>query len=84
MFYVYLLKSNRDNNLYIGFTNDLQRRVQEHNGGLVPSTKSRIPFELIYCEGYKAEKDARHREVNLKLRSRAFAQLRKRITVSLS
>jgi len=84
MFYVYLLKSNKDNDFYIGFTNNLKRRIQEHNNGLVLSTKSRKPFELIYLEAYKSEKDARLREKNLKLRSRAFAQLKKRITVSLS
>lgn len=57
--------------------------MKEHNNGLVFSTKSRIPFELVYYEAFKAEHDARHREKNLKLRSRAFAQLRKRIRESL-
>lgn len=83
MFYIYILKSSKDKDLYIGFTNSLDRRVKEHNNGLVPSTESRRPFELIYCEGYKSEKDARKREENLKLRSRAFAQLKKRIMDSL-
>lgn len=79
MFYIHLLKSKKDEELYVGFTNDLERRIKEHNNGLVASTKLRVPFELIYCEGYKSEKDARHRENNLKLHSRAFAQLKKRI-----
>ena len=83
MLYIYILKSGNDKDLYIGFTNNLDRRVKEHNNGLVPSTKLRRPFELIYCEGYKSEKDARKREENLKLRSRAFAQLKKRIMDSL-
>jgi putative endonuclease len=83
MFYIYLLKSCKDKELYIGFTNNLEHRVKEHNNGLVQSTKLRRPFELIYCEGYKSEKDARQREENLKLRSRAFAQLKKRIMESL-
>lgn len=84
MHYIYLLKSKKDNDLYIGFTDNLERRIQEHNSGLVPSTKLRKPFELVYIEGYKSEKDARHRERNLKLRSRAFLQLKQRITDSLS
>jgi putative endonuclease len=84
MFYVYLLEGKKDNNLYIGFTNNIQQRIKQHNNGSVPSTKSRRPLELVYFEGYKSEKDARHREQNLKLRSRAFAQLKKRITDSLS
>ena len=83
MFYVYIIKSLKDSNLYIGFTNKLERRIKDHNSGLVPSTRLRKPFELVYTEGYKSEKDARHRERNLKLRSRAFAQLKKRIKGSL-
>ena len=83
MYYVYILKSRKDGNLYIGSTNDLKRRLDEHNNGLVFSTKSRRPFELVYYEAYKSEKDARNREKNLKLRSRAFAQLKKRINGSL-
>lgn len=54
-----------------------------HNLGKIYSTKLRRPFELVYYEAYKSEKDARKREHNLKLRSRAFAQLRKRIENSL-
>lgn len=83
MFFVYLLKSKKDRELYIGFTKDIKRRIIEHNKGMVPSTKSRIPFELVYFEGYKSEKDAGHRKGNFKLRSRAFAQLKKRIGQSL-
>lgn len=83
MFYVYILKSKKDNNFYIGSTNDLKRRINEHNSGLVFSTKSRMPFELVYYEAYKAEGDARKREKSLKLRSRAFAQLKKRINESV-
>ena len=82
--YVYLLQSKEDKDFYIGFTSNLEQRVKEHNQGSVPSTKLRRPFELIYFEGYKSQKDARHRENNLKLRSRAFAQLKKRIMNSLS
>ena len=83
MFCVYLLKSKKDDNLYIGFTNNLERRFKEHNNGGVLSTKSRRPFDLIYYEGYKSERDARKREQNLKLRSKAFTQLKRRILNSL-
>lgn len=82
MYYVYILKSKKDNNFYMGSTNDLRRRLNEHSKGLVFSTRSRVPFELIYYEAYKAERDARNREKNLKIRSRAFAQLKKRIKES--
>jgi putative endonuclease len=83
MFYTYILKSKKDNNLYIGSTTDLKRRFLEHNTGKVISTKSRAPFKLIYYEAYSAEEDARHREHNLKLRSKALTQLRKRIAKSI-
>jgi putative endonuclease len=83
MFYLYLLKSKRDGELYIGSTNDLRKRFLEHNSGKVFSTKLRKPFELLYYEAYKNEKDARHREHNLKLRSRALEQLKRRLVESL-
>ncbi|MFA5272347.1 MAG: GIY-YIG nuclease family protein [Candidatus Omnitrophota bacterium] len=83
MFYMYILKSEKDQDLYIGFTKDLKRRIEEHNNGLVASTKSRKPLELVYYEGYKSEKETRKREENLKLRSRAFTQLKNRIGESL-
>lgn len=84
MSYVYVLKSLTDSNLYIDSTIDLKRRFVEHNAGKVKSTKERIPFELVYYESYKSESDARKREHNLKLRSRAFEQLKKRIHDSLN
>lgn len=83
MYYVYILKSEKDNNCYIGSTNDLKRRFREHNAGLVFSTKARIPFVLVYYEAYRSETDARKREKNLKIRSRAYAQLKKRISESI-
>lgn len=83
MFYTYIIRSKKDLDLYIGFTNDLRRRIKEHNLGMALSTKLRRPFELVYYEAYKSEKDARKREKNLKLRSRAFAQLKKRIKNSV-
>ena len=84
MFYIYVIKSENDNKLYTGLTNDLKRRLNEHNNGLVYSTKLRRPFKLIYYEVYASEKDARIRESNLKLRSCALAQSKKRLQDSLS
>ena len=83
MFYVYLLKSTADDDLYIGSTNDLKRRFAEHQKGLSFSTKFRRPFEIIYYEAYKNEKDAREREQCLKLRGNTRRFLKERITRSL-
>ena len=52
--------------LYTGYTNNLKRRFEEHNKGLVPSTKNRIPLNLIYFEGCLSQKDATKREKYLK------------------
>ena len=54
MWYVYILRSTIDKNLYVGSTNDIRRRLTEHNSGEVDSTKSRVPFNL---EAYIAVKD---------------------------
>lgn len=83
MFFVYILRSQKDEKLYIGFTNNLRRRMQEHNSGLNRSTKFRRPLELIYYEAYKSEKDAKNREKNLKLFGRALGGLKRRISSSL-
>lgn len=79
MFFVYILKSKKDNNLYTGYTNDLRKRLKEHNLGLVRSTKSRKPFYLVYYEAYTSKQDAVKREHNLKLRAKALRQLQNRI-----
>lgn len=57
MFYTYVLKSERDTKLYIGYTDDLKRRLLEHNQGVVPATRNRQPLELVYYEaGFSKEK----------------------------
>ncbi|MDD4996299.1 MAG: GIY-YIG nuclease family protein [Patescibacteria group bacterium] len=66
MFYVYILKSLKDNNLYIGKTNDLQRRLNEHNGKHVQSTKSRIPFIILKYFKCRSEKEALELEKEFK------------------
>ena len=47
MYYVYIIKSLKDNNLYIGRTNNLERRITEHNRGAVRAKKSRRPFIIL-------------------------------------
>jgi len=83
MFYFYVLKSKKDNNLYFGSTNNLRRRLLDHNSGKVNSTRPRLPFELKYYEAYSNENDARKREASIKKDGRALSVLRKRISQSL-
>ncbi|MDI6765995.1 MAG: GIY-YIG nuclease family protein [Bacteroidota bacterium] len=47
MYYVYILKSLKDGKKYIGLTNEIDRRLKQHNNGEVSSTKSRRPFFII-------------------------------------
>lgn len=66
MYYVYVLKSAKDEKLYVGFTENLEKRFDEHSRGLVNSTKTRRPLKLIYYEACNAMKDAVAREKALR------------------
>ncbi len=66
MYYTYVLKSLRDNKLYVGHTNNLIKRIREHNQGLVEATKNRKPLRLIYYEACNVLEDAVKREGSLK------------------
>ena len=61
-YYVYVLKSEKDNQNYVGYTRDLKNRLAMHNDGKVQSTKSRLPMRLIYFEGCLNQQDATRRE----------------------
>lgn len=65
-YYVYVLLSLSDRQLYVGFTTDLQKRLKVHAQGRGKTTKSGRPFRLIHYEYYVNESDARAREIFLK------------------
>ena len=65
-YYVYVLKSMKDYKNYVGYTEDLKLRFEQHNKGLVKSTKNRRPLILIYYEACLNQQDATHREKYLK------------------
>ena len=65
-FYVYVLLSHKDHKFYVGFTEDLKRRMEEHTLGKVISTKNRRPLQLFHYEMYINKADALNREVFLK------------------
>ncbi|MEK7664307.1 MAG: GIY-YIG nuclease family protein [Patescibacteria group bacterium] len=83
MFMLYVLQSKKDLSFYIGFTSDLKRRINEHNKGLSRSTKHKRPWVLIYCEIYRARKDASEREKKLKEHKNAWIKLKERIKYSI-
>lgn len=66
MYYVYILFSTADRQLYTGFTDNLRSRFKAHTNGYVRATKNRRPLNLIYYEAYLKELDARRREKYLK------------------
>jgi putative endonuclease len=64
--YVYVLKSKKDGRFYTGCTNDLRKRLRQHQSGKVTSTQERIPLELVYYEMCLDQTDAYNREKYLK------------------
>ncbi len=62
MFFTYVLRSEVDGKLYIGFTRNVQDRLSRHNKGDVISTRRRRPLKLIFYEAYVSKKDALRRE----------------------
>ena len=65
-FYVYVLLSEKDGLFYTGYTSNITNRLEQHNKGLVKSTRNRIPLKLIYWEGCINQQDATRREKYLK------------------
>ncbi len=85
MWYFYVLQSSKDSNyFYKGSTNDLKRRLQQHNDCEVFSTKPYSPFKLVYFEAYVSEHGARIREASVKKSGSVSVPLLKRIRESLT
>ena len=83
MYYVYIIRNTGMNQLYFGLTKNLERRLSSHNKGHNASTKRKALWEIVYCEGYKSEKDARKREQMPKHYGNARTHLKNRIKNSL-
>jgi putative endonuclease len=66
LYCVYVLKSQKDGLLFVGFTTDLDRRTNEHNQGQSAATAPRRPFDLVYCEYHLSKADALRREAYFK------------------
>jgi len=83
MYYVYLLQSRQNKSLYIGCTNNIVRRIKEHNNGVEYHTKKYLPWRLVYFEGYRSKADAYGRETSLKLHAQGLRRLKERLRDSL-
>lgn len=62
MFYTYVLKSQKDKKLYIGYSSSLKNRLAQHQRGEVRSTEHRRPLDLIFYEAFRKKEDAQRRE----------------------
>jgi putative endonuclease len=70
-YYVYILKSLKDGKFYTGCTADIEKRLAQHNNGMVRSTKARRPLKLVYWETFATRSEAMRRERRLKRIGRA-------------
>ncbi len=82
MHYLYILKSIPTKTLYIGRTDNIVRRIREHNAGTTFTTKKYLPWVLVYC-GYFSIEEAIKREQTLKQFGKVYSQLKRRIQKSL-
>ncbi len=66
MFVVYAIKSLSRNYIYVGMSNNIERRLSQHNNGESKTTKAYKPFVLILLEEFESRIEARKREIYLK------------------
>jgi len=66
MYTTYVLRSLKNGRLYVGSTNNLDRRLYEHNSGQSAYTRSTRPFVLVYFEEFETRIEAVRRELELK------------------
>jgi len=62
MFFTYVLSSLNREYIYVGLTNDMSRRVKQHNDGRERTTAPYRPFKLIHWESFETRSEARERE----------------------
>ena len=66
MYWTYIIRSQKDNRYYVGSSNNIVRRLEEHNKGLSKYTKGKGPWELVYREEVGSLVSARRRERQIK------------------
>ena len=87
MYYVYVLLNQDDESsrkFYVGVTDDIERRVAEHNKGLSNYTSKFGPWALVYYEAYLSTADASRREKQLKHHGKGLQELKKRLSTSIN
>ena len=66
MYYVYIIQSQTNCGFYVGSCRDIDIRIERHNAGATPSTKSGRPWKLVYSESYETNSEALKRERDIK------------------
>ncbi|HNX68404.1 MAG TPA: GIY-YIG nuclease family protein [Candidatus Omnitrophota bacterium] len=66
MWYVYILRSERTGRYYVGHTEDLHARLNQHNAGKTRSLKAHLPLKIIYSEELSSKQEAYRRERQIK------------------
>ena len=84
MYYIYVIQHTKTKQIYIGRTNDLGRRLREHNAGQQKATlRKEGKWVFIYCEVYRSKEDAERRERKIKQHGSNIRWLKDRIKNSL-
>jgi putative endonuclease len=80
MFYIYVLYSKATQRYYVGSTEKVEKRIQEHNSGKSKSTRAGTPWELIYTECFETRSKAMQQEKRIKSRGvgRYLADIQKK------
>ena len=74
-FFVYILRSERSGRFYIGHTENIEKRLLEHNTGRVAATRSKGPWELVYSQSFATRSEAARRETQVKqMKSRIWIE----------
>ena len=74
-FILYILYSASLDIFYVGHTNNLERRLPEHNSGQTKSTRAGKPWTLVYTKGFKTKKEAYAEERRIKkMKSRKYIE----------
>ena len=70
MFCVYILQSEKDNSYYVGHSDNLDRRIEEHNREKNKYTRNKTPWKLAYGEFFNSRSEAMRREMEIKKKKR--------------
>ena len=84
MFYAYILISSKFHKFYFGSTNDLKKRLGQHNNGEVKSTRPFMLWELSWYGAFETEKEARNFEIYLKSGSGKSFAYKRLVSVALA